>query len=62
MPKCFVKMPLVSAKKIPEIVVFFSQCSGDVDSGVLLPHEVDVTNREILADDVSSVVAPKKTG
>ena len=55
-------MPLVSAKEIPEIVFFFSQCSGDVDSGVLLPHEVDVTNREILADDVSSVVAPKKTG
>jgi len=49
-------MPLVSAKEIPENIVVFSQCLGNIDSGVLLPYEVDVTNREILADDVSSVV------
>ena len=53
-------MPLVSAKEIPEKIVVFSQCSGNIDSGVLLPHEVDVSNREILADDVSSVVTPEK--
>ena len=55
-------MPLVSAKEIPENIVVFSQCLGNIDSGVLLPYEVDVTNREILADDVSSVVTPRKTG
>ena len=56
-------MPLLSAKEIPENIVVFSQgvqCSGNVDSRVLLPHKVDVTNREILADDVSSVVTPEK--
>ena len=56
-------MPLLSAKEIPENILVFSQCvqcSGNVDSWVLLPHKVDVTNREILADDVSSVVTPEK--
>lgn len=56
-------MPLLSAKEIPENIVVFSrclQCSGNVDSWVLLPHKVDVTNGEILADDVSSVVTPEK--
>ena len=56
-------MPLLSAKEIPENIVVFSQCvqcSGNVDSWVLLPHKVDVTDGEILADDVSSVVTPEK--
>ena len=34
-------------------------CSGrNVNSWVLLPHEVDVPHRKVLADDVSSVVTP----
>jgi len=40
---------------ITHLIDFF--CLGDGDSWVLLPDKVDITNREILADDLTPVVA-----